>query len=751
MSLTAAPAPLAPDVEARLVELARAFRAAARAVAFYPPGHPAITATLLQIVDAAGRATAGGALTLTVLPTTLLVARRAPSRADAAIVELAALLHRHAIGTMRLHGASDEESWHRFLTLLARAPEEIRADRGIRHLWSVAGDSSIEVEEINYADMLRGRIGGEESSDLASLMNHYLDGAVVLTLEDAAVQALEAIVRDAAGAPATPSGSGSGAAPEGAAGPAPVKAQVAAILRLLRGLAEVTAQTQPERFDEIFRKAAEIGARLSAEAMVSFVRHRNTPEAMAGDVDVVAALVSRMDDTTVAAFFANAMIEEGGASARLAEAFGTLVPDEDRRRTVLSIAAGRLERSPLMVEEGFLDAWEKVERVLESYSDRAYVSDAYARELSAARSRAVDVEQCTDDPAGRVAAWLATIDNSELRKLDQQLLLDLLSVETDPFRWREMLDTIAAHVEDLARVGCLDEAAQLVEAIAKESDRTAAHVFRRPFAVEALQKLSRSALTRHALQELREGDEGRSAVVARLCHALGPAVVGVLAETWSTERDARTRGRLRDIVIGFGARGRESVQQLMSAADWEVRRAAVHLLREFGGADDLPALEVLLEDADPRVRRDAFESLAFWGGPQGHELLLKRLGSPDSRVRKATIDELSRLRDARAVPLLCHAVTTLEPGRAPGLYLSAIDALGRFGGPDAVGALRVALHRGEWWAPVRTRSCRAAAAAALRAIRTPEAHEALRSASSQGARGVRAAARRELLKAGGAR
>jgi len=44
--VTAAPPPLGPEDSTRLVEFARACKAAARAVTLYPDGHPAIAATL---------------------------------------------------------------------------------------------------------------------------------------------------------------------------------------------------------------------------------------------------------------------------------------------------------------------------------------------------------------------------------------------------------------------------------------------------------------------------------------------------------------------------------------------------------------------------------------------------------------------------------------------------------------------------------------------------------------------------------
>ena len=40
-----------------------------------------------------------------------------------------------------------------------------------------------------------------------------------------------------------------------------------------------------------------------------------------------------------------------------------------------------------------------------AYSDEAFVSEQYGRELTAARTQAIEVERVSDDPAERVQAW----------------------------------------------------------------------------------------------------------------------------------------------------------------------------------------------------------------------------------------------------------------------------------------------------------------------------------------------------------
>src|SRR5262249_43463628 len=155
-----------------------------------------------------------------------------------------------------------------------------------------------------------------------------------------------------------------------------------------------------------------------------------------GSVDVVSAMVDRMSDGAVASFVSNSVIAERGATDRLAQVFHTLVPDAERQRKLISLAQPDVAASELgSEEEAFEDLWKRVESMLTSYSDAKFVSEGYARELSGAREKAVDVEAVSDDPPERVQTWLATVADSSLRRLDNLLLEDLLRIEEDGARW----------------------------------------------------------------------------------------------------------------------------------------------------------------------------------------------------------------------------------------------------------------------------------------------------------------------------
>ena len=149
----------------KLADFARACKAALRAVSLYPGGHPAIAATLGKLTELTTVLTASGPFTLEVRPHTIHVADAAPANPDAAVVELSDLLRRQLVGKLTLNAGANAESWRTLLMLLSRPPEEVRADGGIASLWATAGGPSVEIVEIDYAEVLREKQGDEEAAD----------------------------------------------------------------------------------------------------------------------------------------------------------------------------------------------------------------------------------------------------------------------------------------------------------------------------------------------------------------------------------------------------------------------------------------------------------------------------------------------------------------------------------------------------------------------------------------------------------
>ncbi len=732
---------LGPDAASQLADFARACKAAARAVSLYPGNHPAIGVSLGRLAEMTARVTETGPYRLQVHASLLMVEGAVPARPDPAITELADVLYRHQIGGLTLNAGADAGSWRTLLQLLARAPEEVRGDGGISRLWATAGGPSIEIQEIDYAEVLR------EKSGYAATIEKVIAAALAgpqVQLDEMTMTQLVEIVSDPDKLDELMEQL-ERAAQQGAAGQGPFDLRTAAFLSLLRGVAEHVARTSPGQLAGVLQQLSQAAGRLSAGGMTRFLATRDRPEAVAGGVNVVNAVVDNMSDRSVAHFVAGNVITERGATERLAHAFQALVPEIDRRRQLLALAEEEVAASELGREETFPQLWESVEGMMTSYSDSSYVSEDYARELTMAHSNPVDVERTSDDPPERVAAWLSTVNDTALRQLDHQLLLDLLTIEADPLRWRDIADAVGGHADDLVRVGLFDQAWQLAEAVVEQGEKDAD---RQPHAAAVLERLGRGAMLKHVAPHLRSADDADYERFKHLCHAIGTPVIAPLAEVLSAEQDARSRRRLRDILIGFGARGRESVQQLMNAPNWEVRRTAAFLLREFGGAEGLKELVPLLTDPEPLVQREAIQGLVLNGSDEASAILLRALTTATGRVHDTLVAELLAVRDERSAPLFSYIVRHVDRNMPQPVCLGAIEALGVFGGPDAVDALKHALFQGSWWAPFRTRRIRTGAADALRKIGTPAAVEALREAAGRGARGVKAAARSALGRLG---
>ena len=720
--------PLAPADAARIVEFARACKAAARAVVLYPPTHPAIAATVGRIVETTSEQALPRPLRITVLPDTLLLDGRAPGRPDQALTDLAALLHDHLVGEITINPGGDVGAWHNFLVLLGRSPASVRADGGIARVWTTMSGRHVELQEVNYADVLRERSTGK-SANWENIIAHCVSGAS-MDLDDAAITEMLGIAGDTDRVMEM-----MGAVDERTEGGADAKAT--ALMRMIRGFVATVSSNDATRLDPMLRSMASAVSRLSPEILMGLLSpETNTRD----DARVMDAVVSRMTDDTIAGFVSRNVIAEGGTpSDRLAQAFQTLVQNPDERPRVLGLARDDVQQSPLG-GEGFETAWNMVaQKLLTSYSDKTYVSGDYARELSGARSRAADVEQASDDPPERMRGWLASVATSELRSLDLKLLLDLLRIEPDDTLWGYLMEPVVHNIEDLFLVGDFDSAMELLTVLAaatSEANSTA----RRQHAVIAIDVLVAGSMMRHVVTHLVSIDDASYERVKSMCVSLGEVLVRPLAEALSVEERPRTRERLTEILLAFGAGGRRTIERLKASTNAAVRRTAIYLMRQFGGSDALPDLTDLLNDSESQVQREAVRAILNIGTEKAYRVLEHALASGTDRSRDAIMHAITVLRDESAIPLFAYILRHVDHKRLTATYLRAIESLGAMRDPEGIAPLAEALKKGEWWAPRRTAALRTASAGALARIATPEAFQALAEAAA-GSRGIRAAAR----------
>jgi HEAT repeat protein len=726
--------PLAPADAQRLTEFARACKAGARAVTLYPASHPAIVTTLERIAQLTSVESLTSPLKITVLADELRVDGRAPSRPDRAIGELAALLHDHLIGELAINPGGDVEAWRIFLLLLGRPPDDIRAEGGIARLWSMTTGGHVEVKEIDYADVLRERGGAPARWDaiLANLLQREGDGQA---FDEEATKMLLEIAKDEQQLGelfvALESRGAKDQSSQGKAG---------AVVRMLQSIVKTVKKARPEEIDEVLQNLSAAVGRFSPELMVSILAHAES--ATSDAASVIGAVVSRMTEQTIAGFVARSAAAADSSINRVAQAFHTLVREDERRHRLIALARDQAAASPFGSTDGFEDVWNRVaERLLTSYSDKEYVSNTYARELASTRTLAVTIDQMSDDPPERVSGWLGTVATSELRKLDLALLLDLLVIEEDDGRWGTLMQPVAALLEDLMLVGDFEAAAPLLSLITDAS--TPGHSKeRRQHSLIAIDLLVSGSMLRHIVAHIGSMNDAQFDRVKAMCLSLGEELVRPIAEAITTDVSDTARDRLSLILVAFGQAGRRQVERLKNSDNREVRRTAIMLLRELGGGGALPELTQMLRDRSPQIQREAVRAILNIGSQRALEVLQNAITHGSAEARDTIMKSLASVRDDHAAQMFGHIISHVDHrGELRPVYLGAIDALGALKAADGVRALREALYRGEWWAPRRTASLRSAAAASLARIGTPEAIEVLEQALSAGPRGVRSAVR----------
>ncbi len=736
------PEPLSPEAAGRLAEFAKACKAATRVVSMYPPSHPTIQAALARITEAGKQAVYNGPMPITVLPDALLIGDRGFAKPDPAASELAALLHQQLIGEITLLSTLEPDEWHAFLMLLAKTPENARASGGVAHAWSASGNKSITLKEIDYAEVLRERAGSGESASwdrILSTLNEEQDESGSLEPGMAGMLEMakdsERLAQFAERLQAHGRASGDDSIQ-----------QRKSLLELMHGLANYAAERQPGELDAVLNRMAGAAAQMSPEMLLTLITDPpplQPPGTTAPRMDLGGELQARLTDEMLTKFLVENVVKDRGASNRLAAAFQTLVPDPDRQQSIL--AAATEQAAALFGQDPqFESVWTSSTQMLTTYSDSQFVSDDYARELTSARTQAMDVDKIGDDPPVRIRAWVSTVSDEEVRALDQRLLLDLLTIEARTEAWAGVLDLTVGSIEQLVLLGDLALAAHLVDAVVAASQKTDSA--NAAYAAAGVTRLVEGSLVRHLALFLRQATEVEVGLAAQICRTVGPVLVEPLADALAAEDNARTVRRLLDILIGFGTVARHYADELRTSPNPAVRRAAVDLLRALGGEAALPDLRGLLDDGEPQVQREALRAIVQIGTNEAYEALEHALKSGKPHTREVVLQALGSLRDERAAPLFVYILThTGYTGALEAVYVSTIESLGRVAGDErSVSTLREILQRGEWYAPGRTARIRTAAARALRAISLPSAERALTEAAANGAGGVKRAAKAAL-------
>jgi hypothetical protein len=725
---------MAAELSALLAEFARTCKASARAVSLYPGTHPAIGVSLSRLVVASARLTNTSRITCSIYPDGIGIGGSVPHKPDAAIGELAALLHERLIGELTIEHDADAEDWRAFLLLLARAPEDLMAAGGISQAWNQTGRSHFTIREIDYAEVLRERSGGDRV-EWDRIIASCLEGDRGV-MDDAAMKMLLEAVSSADTFGDLLEHFQRYQAMSGVS----IEARAAALLQLMRRALEAVKKANPDDSERAMQTMADACARLSPEMMLALLDKRQALDT--AEAQMAAAIVDRVNEQCVASFVAQSVTTERGASEQLSKALDALAPEAQTRTRVLELAHDEARKTEVGQEAGFEDLWKNAVDTLTA-ANKLYVPEEYDRELTGAGHQALEVERVSDDPPERVHAWVDSVSEKALHDLDLQLVRDLLRIELDPAAWEPLALIAVGEIDKRVLQSDVTGARALAEALVAEMQSKARPPLKQ-VATRVLERLWSGPLVRHVVLLLRKEDTDVESL-QHLCHAIGAGLARPLAELLAVEDNARASRHLRSLLLSYGPAGRQSVEQLKHSQNPAVRRIAVDLLRVFGGQEALAELTTMLDDPDPEVHRESIRAIVQIGTTNAYAVLQRALVA-GSASRDSILQELVDLRDDKVAPVLCYVLRQTEPdGKMYRVHSDMVDALGTLKAhADSVRALRQVLYRGKWWSPFRTSALRQRAALALRRLGTPDAMAALQEAATGKARGPRRAARTQL-------
>ena len=372
-----------------------------------------------------------------------------------------------------------------------------------------------------------------------------------------------------------------------------------------------------------------------------------------------------MTDSAVSHFVARNHRSERDATGASPKPSRRSCPSRSRRQRLVGDGTRRDRRQSARRRRTFPELWNGRPSMLTCTATNAYVTKDYAGELSTARGHAG--RRGTDRRRSSRAVARRGCQRSATRRcgaLDLELLLDLLRIEEEPGEWREVLDRVVAHVNDLVLLGDFESAVPLAQAIAaKRAARAAPDVA--PFAAAAVDGSPPGQLMRDGRATCgRSSDE-----VAELAKALCHDARGRRPSSGAGRSAGRRRARARvpppdDILVSFGSRGhgRRRAAKLVGQPGRATHRdsPAARVRRQRGAA----GARAPLDDKEPNVQREAIRAIVNIGTDEAFAVLETGAREGQRAVarghqRRARVD-----RDERAIPLFCHILKTPRGPRA---------------------------------------------------------------------------------------
>src|SRR4030095_3454582 len=221
-------------------------------------------------------------------------------------------------------------------------PDDSMAAGVRRQAWTLTGRNHFEIQEIDYAEVLRERGGGDDVS-WDRIIAYCLQGEKTALDDGALASLLEALSdperfsRLVEQFQRTPS-------PDGAK----VGLRIAALLQLMRTAIEAARLRGDAEVNRAFETIAASCARPTPEMMIAMLDRRHGQDRE--EANMVSTVADRMTDTAIASFMARAVAADRRGTERLAQALEALAPSLDRKSRIVDLAKAEALHSELAAD-----------------------------------------------------------------------------------------------------------------------------------------------------------------------------------------------------------------------------------------------------------------------------------------------------------------------------------------------------------------------------------------------------------------
>ena len=704
---------------------AGALLAAARSWTMYPSDHPVVSAAVNHFSDVVRELTVGAVLSVGVTPETLLFDGTPVDAGDGAVAEAARVLHNCDLLQLTFFGDLPPDAIRQLLRMITLDGETRRQQGGPTAIWAMAGHPSIELIQINYADILSGdesKVAAPAKRDeLWSSIVGALAGAASPCLGDAEQQRLFGIagsttdlaelIADLVSSRCTADGS-------------PMVTSQAATVRLaLQRLANIAAATAVDRLPHIVSTMAAAVLQLDPHVLLEFL-HSCASE----DTPIANRLANAFDDQQLAQLLASTISIDGGVSDRLAAVFQALTPDAANQQRVVALAGTLLGETAFGRSQQFDIAWESAQSLLLRYDDRPFASPAYRGVLGGVGPRAATM---VGNLPPEASSWLETISPGHIRSLSVTLLIDLLALEADASRAVDLVREMEGIAEDLMRSGAYPDARRLTEALRTRGE--AAGAPGSDACLRVLDRLGESVAMRELSASLEDLDDADWPVVRQIILTTGVSTVESLKSVVIVEEPTRASQRAEEVVVAFAAASVARLRSLAADSRWFAQRQAARLLGRVAAPEGVPLLRDLLRHGDSRAIGDTVRALCAIQDASAARVLHLSLRSATGDRRRMMIDTLVADHDARVVPTIGRLLEDSRPlGKDHSLALEMLAALGLIGSDEAVPTLAAMSARRAFFRRRKLKTIKAVSVHALQRIGGPKAEAALLTAARTG-------------------